>query len=487
MDLGNAFLALQALADLPEYRDRPLPDERLPREHVAAWTAHFTRYCAERARNGLFIEVASPTYGKYLMPELVNLYDFANDATLRDHMERLLHLTWADWAIEQLDGVRGGGKARCYQGNYSRNGSADSWRWMGNILLGLDDWTEPGRFNHQIHGYAYVLATSRYELPEIVRDLALSPDDRGEYAYVSRRPGRMTPCAALPPLGGHGCWYAMHGPDSQLLRYTWCTPDHIMGCFMVDPTLATNFQVDPEKPDEVAASYAAISSQNRWQGIIFDTDPGARIFPQCIGNVDKNRPGVTTTYHQQVAVQHENVLIVQMNRAAPKNTAMRVYFAPGMKERLIVREGWFLLQEGDSYVGVRAVAPIDGNTPCETAWDNGLFLRNAEPYAPLVFVTGRTKRFPDLAAFENYLNTHECRITDGTLRYSFQDSAQNRVELALDINEPRVPEINNTPINLAPSKTYNSPYLHSDSKSVTISFRDMKQILLLPPNTHPGT
>jgi len=479
MDLANAFLALQALAGKAPYRDRPLPDGHTAADHVAAWTAYFTRYCEERVKHGLFVEAGSPTYGKYLIPELVNLYDFAEDAELRRKAEVLLHVTWADWAVEQLACVRGGAKARCYQGNYSRRGAADSWRLMGQLLLGQGDWANASHYTHPILGYGFILATSRYELPPVIAALARSPADRGEYAYISRRPGRMAALSALPPLGGHRCWYAMDAADSRLVRYTWCTPGHVMGCFLVDPALGVAYTVDPAAPEAARNAYAAISGQNRWQGVVFATGPDARIFPQCVGRPDEKKPGLSATDIQHVAVQHENVMLVQMSRAETRNTATRVYFSPGMKERLHRRDGWAFLTEGASYAAVRVQSRKEGRLPGAFSWDDGSFLRADDTYAPLIFATGRTARFPNQGDFEAYVLSHDCSVTDGALDYIFEDSRGQSVKLRLYVDERRLPEVNRRPVDLAPESVYDCPFLQSvhGSGALTVAFGGERLVL----------
>ncbi len=473
MDLGNSFLALQALHEKEGYRSRPLPDGKLPTKHVEAWTTYFTEYANQRFKEGLSIEIASPIYGKYFIPELFNLFDFGEDPALKKAMRRYLDLLWADWAIEQLNGVRGGGKSRCYQGNYSRRAGSDSYRIMGNLLLEQGDWANPSTFAHPIHGFGFILATSKYTLPELVRDLALSPDDRGEYVYLSKRPGLMTGIEELPPLGGHPCWYHMNPKESRLLRYTWCTPDHVMGCFLDDPAVHHDFVVHSDWSEERARRYAAIHAQNRWQGIIFASDPDARIFPQCLGKPDKKKPNLSTTYLQQVAVQHENVLIVQMNRAVPANTAIRIFFSDGMKERLVEKEGWSFLEEGDSYVAVRVNSTSEGWLPGAATWDDNLFLRASEPYAPVLFITGRKARFPTREAFENWVVAQKGEITEGVLRFSFRDRGGDSKDLQMFLNESRLPEINGTPINLSPERTYDSPFFQTGpgNKEIFLHFQ----------------
>lgn len=483
MDLSNAFLALQAVAELPAYRDRPLPDGHTPAEHVDAWTKYYIRYCEERVKHGLFIEIASPTYGKYLIPELANLFDFVRDATLRAKLEVLLHVTWADWALEQLGGVRGGAKARCYQGNYARHGASDSWRMMGRILLGEEDWANPGVYTHPIMGFGFVLATSRYRLPALVAALARDAPGRGQYAYVSRRPGRMTAPPALPPLGGHPCWYFMDCRDSRLVRYTWCTPGHVMGCFLVDPALKESTTVEAGKPDQAEAHYAAISGQNRWQGIVFATDPDARIFPQCVGRPDKHRPDVSVTEIQHVAVQHENVMLVQANRAEPRNTAMRVYFAPGMRARLVENAGWLFLEEGDSFAAVIPLAAGNGTAACGTSWDSGVFLRVDDTYAPVVFVTGRRARHATFDAFQRYVLKHAHDVRDGVLHYRFRRADGEAIELGLYLDRSRLPEVNGTPIDLAPINVYACPFLTSEFGSGRVTLTSGSQRLTLDVNS----
>ena len=488
MDLGNAFLAVQALAKRAAYRDRTLPDGHTPTEHAAAWTAHFTRYCEERVKHGLFIEVASPTYGKYLIPEWVNIADFAKDPALRAKAEVLLHTTWADWAIEQIDGVRGGGKARCYQGSYSENGASDSWRMMGQVLLEEDDWCNPGRYAHPIMGFGFILATSRYEMPKVVTNLARDAVGRGEYVYVSRRPGRMTAPEQLPSLGGHSCWYFMDHEDSRLVRYTWYTPDHVMGCFLVDPHLTESTQVQAGAIEKAQGRYAAISGQNRWQGVVFATDPEARIFPQCVGRPDKNKPDLSVTEIQHVAVQHRNVLIVQTNRAYPGNTVMRVYFGPGMRERLVEDAGWRFIEEGDSYAAVKALSRDNGSAPCGTTWDAPRFLRSDDVYAPVVFVTGRRTRHPSLADFQEYVLKHSHEVRDGVLHYRFTDPDGQQVELAMYVDDQRLPEIDGSPINLAPARVYDCPFITSDFGSgiVTVRYGDDQLTLDVNEGTVTG-
>ncbi|MFC1716131.1 hypothetical protein ACFL6S_20840 [Candidatus Poribacteria bacterium] len=447
MDLSNAFLALQAIKDVPEYQNRKLPDGHTPAEHVAAWNMYYKLYCDERAKHGLFAEVASPTYGKWFLPEIANMYDFAEDAKLQKKMEMLLHLTWADWSIDQLRGMRGGGRTRVYQGNYSRLGAQDSWRNMGLILLGRDDWLDA------VHGQAnYVLATTKYRLPDVIVDLALSEAERGEYIYISLRP------AKLESVKDADITYPMDGNDPYMLRYSYCTPDYVTGSLWLDP----------------AARYAAISTQNRWQGIIFPTHVNARVFPQCVGL----RNG--KTYAQHLAVQHQNVMLVQKNRKARQSGDMRVFFYTGMKSRVLERDGWILAEEGEAYIAVRVLPRFNDPERQGYIWDDENWLRCKDDFAPIVFVAGRKAGFTTTDDFLIYLKSHQFALVDESLTYSFQDIDGKVAALTMDIDDQKnLPIVNGQIIDLKPDRVFDSPYLHSENGSglVTIEFNDRRLLL----------
>ena len=449
MDLSNAFLALQVVYELPDFQDRKMPDGHTADEHRQAWNEYYKLYCDERAKGGLFVEI-SPTYGKYFLPELVNIWEFCEESELQKKAEMLLHLTWADWAVEALGGVRGGGKTRSYQGHYSQRGTSDSWSAMGRILTGQGDW-----FPTQHYEAQYVLATTKYRVPDVVIDIALNPHERGQYVYQSLRPAKLAETPNEKTMDISGYW--MDGQHPRMLRYSYCTPDYILGSWMLDP------QTD----------YAAINTQNRWQGVIFATDKNARVFPQCVGL----RNG--KTYNQHVAVQHEDVMIVQKNRIKSKQVGpMRVLFAPGMRQRLVERDGWVFLQEGEAYLAVGIVPRGNDADTHGYAWEDG-WLVPADDSAPIVFVAGRRERFPSKPDFITHVRQHSITCTADTVQYVFEDSLGHETTLTLHADGHELPEVNGSAINLAAQKVYDSPYLKAEHRNgrVTIQKAPRKMTL----------
>jgi hypothetical protein len=468
MDLSNAFMTLQVLKDLPDYRDRKLADGHLPKEHYAAWNRYYIEYCRERALHGLFVELSSPIYGKHFLGELFNIHDFAEDLALRKNMKMLLDVTWADWASDQLGGVRGGGRTRSYFGHYSQRGTSDSWLRMSDYLLGR---TAPETFPSTAqHGQVeYVIATSEYRLPDVVVDIALDQAGRGAYVYRSLRPARMlraTEVKDSPPLLD-GTWYHMDPKDPRMVRYSYCTPDYIMGSLWVDPSFTTTFRLEP---GDVAGEehYAAINSQSRWQGIVFSTGPNSRVFPQCVGLTSENR----VNYHQHVTVQHENVMLVQKCRKSGSAGAMRVFFAPEMKAKLVEEDNHLFLREGDAYLAVIILPGLPDSETHGYRWESENWVFLSDEYAPVVFVASRTEQHRDLKDFIEYVKAHQYEISDGKLTYSFQERSGKQVSLGLYLEvENRLPEINGKPIDLKPDYVYDGPFLSLKSGSSVIEIR----------------
>lgn len=444
MDYGNSFLALQALRNHPDYRDRVLPDGHRLTEYVSAWTEYYKRYCDTRADSGLFVEI-SPTYGKWFLPELINIHDFADDPVLRRKMEMLLHLACADWAIDQLNGIRGGAKTRVYPDHYSSRGGSDSWSDMMRTMLDLNgDW-EKNHYLNTLIPYYYILGTTTYEVPDLIMDLALDDGARGEYEYVSLRPGKLAvqPDWVAPKVEEYRRWngvwgtalaYWMDGRDPRAARYGYCTPDYILGSWLDDP--------DTE--------YAGIHTQNRWQGIIFSTGPDARVYPECMVTQKK------ANYLQHQAVQYKNVLIVQKSRKSRDAGEMRVRFASGMKQRIIEQDGWLFLEEGMAYLAVR----VFGADPYQ--WVDGNYIACRDEHAPVVFVAGRKAEHPTLDAFMAYARSVELNTAAETLTCSFHDPSGRDVTLGMDIGrQTRRVTINGKPVDLSPEKVFDSPYLTS--------------------------
>ena len=480
MHYSNALLALQALKDLPSYRDRKLPDGRSPKEHYEAWNAYYKLYCVERAKHGLLIEVFAG-YGKYTMPELFNMYDLAEDPVLRERMGKLLDLIWADWAVGQVKGVRGGGRTRLYQGDPAKPegefgwGSGDMWRLMSGFLLdGGSCWNQKYHPS-PIIGFPWVLATTGYRLPDVIMDIALDVEGRGEYTYVARRVAKQHRMAAKDVPVKFSPWYALDCEDPRMLGYDYCTPDYVMGSLLIDPTLPGVDSHGYLEGKDLEEGYPALTAQNRYHSIVFASDVNARVVPQCVGL------GNGKTYGQQQAIQYKNVLLVQRHARAKQTGDMRILFGgKGMKERLVERDGWLILKEGNAWLGIKGFSRTKLNESCGSIWDNEVFLRMNDGHAPVALIAGRNSEFGTIDAFATYLGTFTGISKDGW--FSLAGGQDEKVMLALNLAAEALPKVNDTPIDLRPKMLFESPFLSSVHGSGIVTIRKGERALTINMN-----
>jgi len=481
MHYSNVFMALQALKDLPGYRDRVLPEDgHTVREHFEAWNKYYREHFVARARYGDQIELFSD-YWKYTMPEIFNMRDLAQDPVLRQRADMLLDVLWADWAIGQLNGMRGGCATRIYQDSKAplekREDRSDDIAWlrMSRILRDQEGWWNAGYHPAPIRGEPRVLAMTGYRFPAVVEDLAADASGRGDYVYVARRPGKRRAISQNENPGEKSDlpYTGFDTADTRMLSYEFCTPDYVMGALIVDPTLELVESSDGK--DGRAPGYPGLTAQNRYQAIQFATDAGARVVPQCLGL--KNGK----TYNQQQAIQHKNIQIVQRNKNGKQTGPMRIYFAKGMKERLQERDGWYFLEEGNAFLAVKAFSSADASA-CPASWDNEQWLRPQDPDAPVVFVAGRKPKFRTLGDFMDYVGKLAVRAGGNRFTVSGADTDGASCTLTLLTDLSGIPEVNGKPVNFTPPKLYDSPYLNSEYGSgiVIIQKGGQKRVLDFP-------
>jgi len=444
MSRSGFWATAHILKDAPGYKNRRYADGSTPAQMAAAWDAFYRRFARERASKGLLVEIAS-TYNKYTLQGWYNMADFAVDPVLRKRMRMLLDLFWADWAIEQINGIRGGAKHRIYPGRTSNrgvffNGQGMAWYYFG---LGNERSAHPGHM---------CCATSSYRPPLAVVDMALDAAGRGTYEYVSRRPG----LNLLPKPEAAGWDHYVLRPDyGGILRYTYCTPDFIMGTSMVEA-----------RPQP---HWSNISSQNRWDGVLFAGHPDAVIFAQPL------KPKRGSVYNSHWSVQHKGVLIAQKLRTHRHAHGQRIWFPAAL--RRIEEGGWVFVEAPRAYAAVRVV---HGDTEWQDATEQdqapGQWLACKDQFTPIIMEAARKKDGLDFAAFRATVKFNPLTHEAGVLRYR---SSHYDTELTFYTASTRLPEINGRAIDLRPPKAYDSPFIRGDWDSgVVVLKKGAREVVL---------
>jgi hypothetical protein len=264
-----------------------------------------------------------------------------------------------------------------------------------------------------------------------------------------------------------------------MLSYEFCSPDFVMGSLIIDPflPLVPSHLFYTREKEGNKEGYPALSTQNRYNSIIFRTDSTARVVPQCVALKD----GVT--YGQQQAVQHRNIMLVQRDEKAANTGDMRVFFSKGMKERLVDTASWLFLEEGNACLAMKAFSRADGVSSCGFQWDNEYFLRLDDRQAPLVFILGRKTQRAKLESFmEKVLGFHSTLEDHGKFTFAGEDMKGDAFSLSLYLNGDGIPEVNGMPVDFCPEKIYDSPYLNSLHGSGIVHIKKGKDKLTLDFN-----
>jgi hypothetical protein len=421
---SSFLLASQFLKNSAALADRTFEDGRKPAEHYEAWRKHWSTLLDERARRGIYVEIASPHYEDETRQAIQNIRDFAEDPILRQKAEMLLDITYALIAQDILQsGARGGAKSRVY--TFSRqffNGGDDR---SYNLIFGL-----PGPVMS-----ATVQASSTYFPPPLVLKLGQDIAARGRYENVQRVPGvgeRMKKTTTLDP-------------EKSVVRYGFVTPSYVIGSFSLDPK----------------TTYAPMSAQNRWQGVVFEGDRSSRIAPH-IARTDRNGELIREQRVMDgfVSLQDRNILITQ--RAEGKGGAdVRVgFYVSNAFDRVEEEDGWIFLRERESFGALRVVAlgpnayrwmpTAERNKNADDA-KNAVILR--DPNSPIIIVASEAGDYGnDFAKFKAALKKQKIEYDRRVLRFA---------DLAFYGSE-KIGTRSGVAVDLSPPRLYDSPFIRSE-------------------------
>jgi hypothetical protein len=429
--------------DRPEYKDRKYDDGHTPAEHYRAWNDYFVKYCIERARKSVFIEMQSKYNASMLRP-LFSFYDFG-EPRVKQAAGMFLDLCWTYWAQEQIDGhVTGGGSRNKKFLAFVRRGD------RGYFFFGI------GAMPEKIHGHHVNFMLTSYRPPAVVADIAVDVQGRGRYEIRQRAQGM--------GKGSPGSGYSILTNRAGLLRYSYGDPAFIIGTAM---TLA--------RP---ANQWAAISTESRCHGAVLAGPEVARIVP-AIRPKDNGR-----CFNAHWSVQSKGSLISQKLKYHRGAAESLVWLSKQGLSEPVEEDGVIFAEAQGAYAAVRVTR--GGYTFSDQAryarkWrgflppEEGWLVVAKDDYAPVIVeIMAKT----DIESFDAFkAKVKACKIGfDGpVLEYN---TIYGDV-LTLDTSCENLPTINGQPIDFKPKKVFDSPFLSADYDSgvVTIQKGERKRVL----------
>lgn len=442
-----------------------------PADHKYAWGQVLKDLIRERLRKGIFLEHASPSYMNYTLSYLMDLHAFSSCPELRDLTQVLLDVVWSEWALETINGYRGGAKTRDHTTLDVRQ---DSMFQIGRYLFG-------GLVNQNPSRY-YWLGSVDYSFPETVWYLAFDRESKGDFALVTRAIGEEP--ITLPREPGLERTLNLN-TEHRMFRYSWITPHYVLG----------------SQHDHPFAVHSHLSPASRSYGLNFSTHPDSRIFPYGVAKESSGDWGLLRRAGIMYrAVQSEHVMLSQQSRGYERrepewfprrSTApiqMGVYFSDHI-EKIVEREGWIFVKEGNAFAAVRIVEGIyaagdgigDTTSFLEYAategyveelrtdnyqWNEDRTIAVADnALSGLIFDASHVGRHSSFEAFiEDVLSSRLVlykTVVPGWFILEYQGSGEDAAVLRLNLANNEAPAVNGNVVDYEKRLLIDSPFMRS--------------------------
>jgi len=440
MDFTVCWHFSKLAKDRPEYRNLAYEDGATAAEHFHAWNDYFVAYCRERARKGICVEMMSGGYNSTMIKPFYNFYDFG-EPRVRRSAGMLLDLYFAYWAQEQIDGVQGGGRSRIYFDKGLKENRSHGMAPLAWLYFGIGQQPE-------VHGHDVNAALSAYRPRAVVADIALDVHGRGRYEVRQRVQG-----LGEQGRSDHQVTESSKAPNQLrtdgggILRYSYCDPAFIIGTPMTQPRPLTD--------------WVHISAQNRWQGVIFAGEHDARIVP--IVRPQNNWRALNA----QWSVQSKGSLITQKLKHHKGGAEMIVWLSQEGLSEPVEEAGVVFVEAAGAYAAIRVPKggfewkigsyAVKAKTGGRQTRPGRVLIPN-DDYAPVIV---EVMAKSDVQSFDDFkARVKACRASlDGAvLKYNtvYGDL------LTFDTSANQSPTIDGKPVDYAPSKVFDSPFLNAE-------------------------
>ncbi len=369
---------------------------------------------------------------------MFNIYDFSPDPELKRKAGNYLDLYFAYWGEEQVNGVSGGGKSRLYQD------VSPSTSEYGYVFFGIG---EKPRFETTILS----AMTTSYQPSLLVYDIVCDLMGRGNYEVRQRAMGLAEQGYYEPPI------YHLRTDSGGIVRNSYCTPDFIIGTAM--------FEARPYE------DWTLISSQNQSRGVIFSSNPEAGILPQC-EKIKNNR-----LYNSMWSVQEKGTQISQKLQTSRGAGRTMVWFSAQGLSNPIEVGGWILAESEGAYAAVKVV---DGGYEWEdnTGRTKGKWLVCSDEYSPVILEADQKSNYKSFEEFKEKVIGNQLFFNNNILKYTgiYDD------DFTFYADYSKSPEINGSPVDYAPAKVYDSPFLKAEWNSGVVHIQKGNRELVLDFN-----
>ncbi len=405
-------------------------------------------------------EFDSPTYFiTYVSPMLV-LYDFCKEPVLRHRVELVLHLLFADFAVDHLQGMYGGGPSRDYPEDIINPliPASTMWAWLYFGQPDFEPWREHrGPLRHR--GWETVCGTlSSYRLPEIIRRIAT---DRSQ-PYVNLESKRTRNIIRF-----------REEQNPIVYKYTYMSPSYVLGSLyggILQPIQQHTWDVSfvSEQPYNTLFTLHPFYSG---QELAMFFPEEEKILADEVNRYhliykDPNKWNSSSPFEQ--TFQHRNALIVVYEiETGAQHPHIDGFFPKTLRERRIDPSGWIFCNAGKTYIAFFPLKPYEWiEEKVNWRWRSH-DLRNG-----VVVQVDEASHHTSFAAFcRRFQPAPQWKF--GTITYKTLEGE----EMQFSFNGARL--LNGQAVRFKADELYDSPYMLSKRYSGIITLRYGKETLEL--------
>jgi hypothetical protein len=437
------LLAAQYLKDIPEYASRKYEDGSTAAAQYQTRVEHMKRWIVARIQHGALFEEYAASYQKWTLPALFNLYDFCDDPALRRMTGMFLDIAFMEMAEDTAGVQRGTPKHRNKEDKQVNDIYTAFFNPPGVAGANYRHWITP---------------TSGYYPPPLVEHLVRDACGRGRYSFLRCAPGQHS---KLP-----GDW-RLYDREHNLVLHGFATPSYVMGThrFPHDVKTQGRFQ--------------------RWEGVVFANDPGARI---AIDGKTEVHGGYMTDAVR--SVQDRNVWVCSKWGPCQDpgvDTNLWIYFSPALEtvveERADTRDGWVFAKSGAAFAAVKVVE--GGYTWIVTSNDKEArakegdrghsktiptYVRPSRERAPIIIVAGDSTDYDgNFGTFQAAVKAQPIHCKDGVVQFATVTYE--------GLGRPG--KTNGKDVDYTPALVWDSPFMRSERGSGVVYLRKGNEAMIL--------
>lgn len=436
MQRAAILLISQILKDDDKYKDIILQDGRTYAQlydHACEFVELFFK---TRAKIGRFVE-GSDNYRTVTLESIYNLMDLCDNKNVSKLAQMTVDMDWIEYVTENVNSVRGCAKARVYN---RKTDSESGYLWyarVGNMY-----------FDYHDNNDDYVLisfAVSDYIPPQIAFDIKEARKNT-EFESITRIPG--VGDTACTQFQAFVCPVYHLSENKSVTKYTYVSDEFVMGSFRQD-----------ERDGLIW-----LSSQNRWEGAVFDGDTESRLFVRY--------ETTEATYKPLHTIQHGSKLITQNITDVP----IGLYIHPfDFSKEIMLENGWLFGEIEKCYY---AVKQVDGSIYIKD--DHLLFSDNN---LPVIVHIEPKRKYTNFGEFKEHILSNLVIKVGDFVFYQDVRCREDGIGLNYDAMQDDYRMIDGEMVKYNQEKMFDNTFIDSDFGSGIISVKVCGDTVLYDFNT----